>query len=275
MSKTTSAPQSPPTLFVETTVPIDLIIGEGKLRAALRTLLNGYDVRSSTYVLMEFHRTMVHAMRAVRSFADEAPSDPGLFPFILRRIRNTPFHSERISGRCVDFTASLMERYQELPIRRREVIDYIDALLDLVYDLTWLGILVTTNATDCDLVRPDRPQGQAWLSRTSAKRMTCNRDKAKCMLDAFITRHQRMLPSIAETCQGDAAYDDKNALKTLQRILTTQRPTATGQGRCWYLGDIIMALEAIGVGALLSSNTKHYRPICDALNIAFVPYPQV
>lgn len=264
---------SKPAIFVETTVPIDLLLGEEEMRQKLRTFLESYDAQSSTYMLMEFHRTVVHALRSVRHLAVSCPEGRAIFPYILRNIpRISPF-SARHQKRCHDLTISILEGIEDLPGKRGAIVSYINTLLAMSNDLMWLGINIISNNTDCDLVRSDREQGAKWLTRVGPERMSCTAKKASCLLNNFLESHQSLLPGVRANCMASSDFDDGRAISTLQLITGQTRIAATGENKCWYLGDVIMALEAVSVGRILSSNIKHYRPICDTVGVDLVPYP--
>src|SRR4051794_20334939 len=73
-------------IFIETTAHVDLMLGSPAVRKHLGLILSDRERWSSTYVLMEFRRTAVHAIDVARRLAAAAPSDRELFPWMLRSI---------------------------------------------------------------------------------------------------------------------------------------------------------------------------------------------
>lgn len=268
-----AVPPLPP-LFVETTAHVDLALGAPKVRQELEQLLAVHEGWSSRYVLMEFRRTAGHALEVARRLAAIAPDDRTIFPWMLRAIdRGHSGQGRLLSPRERDRSRAavymVMERLGRTPAARAAVVGLLDSAIQLVEMLAWTGIKRMIDETDCDLVRRDRPQGQQWP-------LSCNAQQAQCRQSMFLDQQRTDLAAVLAACQADSEFNDTKMLSVLRAILAITPLKATGQRRCWPLGDLIVALEARPAGRLLSSNRKHYNPICSALGVTLVtysPYP--
>lgn len=270
----TGGPTPRQPLFVDTTAHVDLALGAPDVQQNLREMLRAHEAWSSPYVRMEFRRTAGHALDVARRLAVAAPDDRTLFPWMLRAIdRGHAVHGRPLTPRQRDRSRAavymVMERLGGTPAVRAVVLGLLDAAIDLVEHLAWAGIERYVDETDCDLVRPERRQGRRWP-------LTCNARQAECRQSAFLDGHRAGLATVLAECQADSQFDDARMLDVLQAVLAATPLKATGQRRCWPLGDLIIVLEAVPAGRLLSSNSKHFAPICRALGVTLVtysPYP--
>jgi len=240
----------------------------------LEQLLAAHEGWSSRYVLMEFRRTAVHALEVARRLASLAPDDHTMFSWMLRAIDRGHggqgrLLSPRERGRSRAAVYMAMEKLGCTPAVRAVVVGLLSAIIQLVETLAWAGIKRVVDETDCDLVRPERLQGQRWP-------LSCNVRLAQCRQSIFLDHHRPELAAVLAECQADREFDDAKMLEVLRAVVSAVPLKATGQRRCWALGDLIIGLEAHSAGQLLSSNGKHYGPICRALGVTLVtysPYP--
>lgn len=261
-------------LFVETTAHVDRALGAPEVRRELEQLLAAHEGWSSRYVLMEFRRTAVHALEVARRLAALAPDDHTMFSWMLRAIDRGHggqgrLLSPRERGRSRAAVYMAMEKLGCTPAVRAVVVGLLSATIQLVETLAWAGIKRVVDETDCDLVRPERLQGQRWP-------LSCNVRLAQCRQSIFLDHHRPELAAVLAECQADREFDDAKMLEVLRAVVSAVPLKATGQRRCWALGDLIIGLEAHSAGQLLSSNGKHYGPICRALGVTLVtysPYP--
>ena len=115
------------------------------------------------------------------------------------------------------------------------------------------------------LVRADRVQGQRWP-------LTCNARQADCRLNDFLEGHRASLMAALVACEDASEFDDDRMLGVLRTILMAPSPNATGQRRCWPLGDLIIALEALKMGEIITSNVRHYEPLAKAFGLRLATY---
>lgn len=261
-------PQQP--IFVETTALYDLVLGSPTVRRELEELLTGHDRWSSTYVLMEFRRTAVHALDVVRRLAAAAPDDVNLFAWILRAIQHgrggrSGRLTSRQQHRSIDVTSMVMEQLDGMPAVATMVVSLLDTVIIVVNDLGWAGVGHIIDETDCDLVHEDRPQGRNWPLR-------CNVHRTQCRQSTFLEGHRLALTAVLDECEGDATFDDNRMLSVLRAVLAATPLNAAGERRCWSLGDLILVLEARQAGKLISSNGKHIAPMCRALGVTLLTY---
>lgn len=263
-------PESLPRIFVETTARVDLAIGSPETGGRLRALLGDYEPWGSPYVRMEVARTVGHAFEVVRSLALIAPSDAQVFPWMLREIeRRRGLGRVRLSARQQArsrlATFAAMERLGSVPATRALVAGTASIASRLALDPGWSGIAHEVDETDCDLVQLSRRQGGRMP-------MTCNAKHAECRQQGFLERERARLEAVLRECEDDPDFDDDKLQSVLRTVLGGTPLHSLGQSRCWPLGDVILGLEAVSIGSVLSSNRKHFAPICRALGIDLVTY---
>jgi hypothetical protein len=219
---------------------------------------------------MELRRTVGHAFEVLRSLALLAPSDSQLLTWVLRAIEGRRgIGGVRLSSRQQTRTRlatyAVMDRLGATAATRALVAGVAVTANELVQDPSWVGIANELDATDCDLVHAARPQGQRFP-------LTCNAKLAECRQQAFLEAERPRLEAVLNEAANDPEFDDAKFLLVLQSVLLATPLRTLGQRRCWPLGDMILSLEALGIGAVLTSNRKHFAPICRALGLELVTY---
>jgi hypothetical protein len=255
-------------LFVDTTVAVDLAIGDSGTQRRVEHMIASRSPTSSSYVQMEYERTVIEAADVVLQLVATAPDETEVLSFVHYRLAqhrhpNGSVLSDRQVRRCMMLVAALYGRFRQVPVARGAVAALMMVLRRHLQQR--VRHLFATNATDCDLVRPERPQGQQ-------RPLRCNAAKAMCQLDRHLTQSQAMLNAIFTSLDQDPETHGSKLAIVLGQVANGTPLSAKGQRRCWPIGDVTIALEALPVGTLLSSNARDYDPICRAIGLPLETY---
>jgi len=244
---------SRPTLFLDTTIQIERVVGSRARQAALQRELAGYELMTSTYVLGEYTRTLVrdavqfHNLVLAYEHMDDVMT-------AIAQHRN-----KREGGRMMLLWANLL---RERVYSRAHALDTLELYIEMGLVNRFLtGMDEVLGATECSLAqeRPT-PVGEAYHLRAQ-----CTRRVKECALPERLAGEWR--DGVAAVASGlcdhsDPALDRMGRLA--QRILDDP-DTARGRNCTWYLGDLIIALECPPEAALYTTNRRHFEPLCALL----------
>jgi hypothetical protein len=255
-------------LFIETTARVDLVLGPSSVKRLLTDLVDKNDAWTSRYSTMELRRTAGHALKVVSHHAGQSPSDSGVYPWVLRRIEQHQglrgeWLTEPQVRRAMQALAMVQESLGTAAATRSLVVTIAEECCDLLDRPDAIGITHETNATDCDLVNGGRRQ-------STALPLSCNRSKADCQQSQFLAANAGSIPALAKELGLNPEFT--KVVEVLRAFMARESRASLGQKSCWALGDVILCLEATMVGAILSSNQKHFEPITLALGLRLVTY---
>lgn len=252
-------------IFVETTIHIERLFGEAARQAQIEKNLKDAVFSTSSYVYMEFRRTMLQAMSyvlsVVRQMHQEGQKDINLVSLLRRLSAGTAIHfSVRTFQRVMLIYSYLLEHFSTLIVPAAILIDYLEYNRDITIPERFFdSIDEYIDKTNCDLVRPSVPVGD-YLHR----RLSCNARRAKCSLVSFLQQHQAELHQLEQALA--AAPPQKVNPRTLAALkkINVDINKALGQRNCWHLGDVIIALEAPD-DAKIYTTDGHFGLICSTL----------
>ena len=252
-------------IFVETTIHIERLFSDAARQAQIEGNLEDAVFSTSSYVYMEFRRTMLQAMSYVLSMVlkmrQEGQKDINLVSLLRRLSAGTAIHfSVRTFQRVMLIYSYLLDHFSTLIVPTVILIDYLEYNLNItIPERFFESIDEYINYTNCDLVRHGVPVGD-YLHR----RLSCNARRANCTLVSFLQQHQAELQKL-ELALAAAAPEKVNprTLAALKKI-NVDILKALGQRTCWHLGDVIIALEAPD-DAFLYTTDEHFGLICSVL----------
>ncbi|MBC8231945.1 hypothetical protein H8E77_20535 [bacterium] len=248
-------------IFLDNTIQIERIIVPSRGAIIQPHLTNkNACVISSTYLLMEYRRTIVADFVAVHNLVK-----------LHEKLGSAVAHLS--SGRA-RFSKRMMERRQKIlgmamvdcedadeSLTRTGILRILELYLEGGLERRFMeNITELTNVTDCDLAKYpliQRPDGYYQLTTT------CNKKRVCCQLPAFLQKNAHSLQRIEQFIKQHTAAEYQELLEKLARV-TTNFSQAKGQRTCWKLGDIIIALES-STDALIYTTDKHFETICTAL----------
>ena len=252
-------------IFVETTIHIERLFSDAERQAKISKNLKDAVFSTSSYVYMEFRRTMLQAISYVLSVArqmlKEGQKNIDLVSLLRRLSAGTAISfSLRNFQRVMLIYSYLLDHFSTFIVPAAILIDYLEYNRDItIPERFFESIDEYINHTNCDLVSPGAPVGDYLHSRLS-----CNARKAKCALVSFLQQHQAELHQL-ELALAAAAPEKVNprTLAALKKI-NVDILKALGQRTCWHLGDVIIALEAPD-DAFLYTTDGHFDLICSVL----------
>ena len=255
----------PTKIFVETTIHIERLFGDATRQAQIERNLKDAVFSTSSYVYMEFRRTMLQAMSYVLSVVlkmrQEGQKNIDLVSLLRCLSAGTAIRfSLRIFQRVMLVYGYLLDHFSTFIVPAAMLIDYLEYNRDSIIPARFFeSIDEYINQTNCDLVHPSQPIGD-YLHR----RLSCNARRARCALVSFLQKHQAELQTLEQAFA--AAPPDQVNPRTLAALkkINADINKALGQRNCWHLGDVIMALEAPD-DAKIYTTDRHFDLICSVL----------
>jgi hypothetical protein len=252
-------------IFVETTIHIERLFSDAERQAKISKNLKDAVFSTSSYVYMEFRRTMLQAISYVLSVArqmlKEGQKNIDLVSLLRRLSAGTAISfSLRNFQRVMLIYSYLLDHFSTFIVPAAILIDYLEYNRDItIPERFFESIDEYINHTNCDLVRHSVPVGD-YLHR----RLSCNARSANCALVSFLQQHQAELHQL-ELALAAAAPEKVNprTLAALKKI-NVDILKALGQRTCWHLGDVIIALEAPD-DAKIYTTDGHFDLICSVL----------
>ncbi len=247
-------------LFLDTTIQIERVVGSRARQAELRQLLAGRRLATSTYVLGEYLRTLVRdATLLHRLVLDHEHLDDVMTA--IARHRN-----KRESGRMLLLWANVQRAGV---FGRHHILDMLESYVNGSLVSCFLsGIDDLLDTTGCGLAR-ERPVAVRYRSRGVwhegyELRAQCTRRHRECALAERLVEWQPQVRRLADGLRDHA----EPALARMGRLAADLGHTpdlARGRNCTWYLGDLIVALEAPPGTSIFTTNRRHFAPLCALL----------
>jgi hypothetical protein len=261
-------------ILLDNTIQIERIIAPSRRAIIQPHLINeNACVISSTYILMEYRRTVVADFIAVHNLVKSH-----------EKLGSAVAH---ISSGRAGFSKRMMERRQKIlgmamvdcedadeSLTRTGILRILELYLEGGLERRFMeNITELTNATDCDLAKYPLIQRQDGHYQLTT---SCNKKCVRCQLPDFLLQNAHNLRRIEQFIKQHAAAEYQELLEKLARVTTNfsqdffdqtfllKSLRAKGQRTCWKLGDIIILLEA-PPDALIYTTDKHFETICTAL----------
>jgi hypothetical protein len=265
------------TLFLETTIQIERVVGSRARQAALRRELAACRLVTSTYVLGEYLRTLVkdpiqlHRMVAEHAYLDDVMTTIGQHPNKREASRMSLIWGAIIrlgwarKGQDADDRADLLDRlsrYIEFSLLNRFM-----AGIDELMDATGCGLARERPATW--QVGPEGAESEElYRMRSQCVRQVHECDLVECMA---VWQPELRLLAAGLSEENDPALVRMGELAG--RILDD--PTvALGRNCTWYLSDLVIALELPAGMPLYTTNRRHFAPILSILGKSlYTPQP--
>jgi len=261
--------------FVETTIIDRLILAQKPARDFLTCFLSAVEACSSTYIKMEFYRTVVADCVYLYNLGIEEGSIHGIHRRLIRGQR--AWYRKRSFSRCLELFSRFLEECED---KRGEVsFDefmetiklHIVRLLRRRFHRLLAPDKIITDAIGGDSIGRDKcviisKEPEILNTGKFYMKSTCRKEQAQCQLPQFIKRNESNFSKILETLQSlPEARKDKEiivAINTIQAVLGNP-DEARGQN-CMNLGDAIIAVECPADAIILTTNEKHFKPLCKA-----------
>jgi hypothetical protein len=261
-------------IFLETSIQIERLLHIPERRQKILNNLRGRTVYSSSYVRMEFRRTVVRDFCFVRSIVQtdcDPDADGIVFLSNLERALSSGKgnYSPRSARRCYLVTAAILDHFEGTSVSKSELLEFLDGQIqELDQDFLYFMPsednrqppipLEIVDGTQCDVV--------LRLSAGESADITCSKTKAVCRIADLLNQNIGVFAEIANAyMRTPKEQRDEKMTKAIQRLLAGNFQSAgKGQQSCWPLGDAIIALE-VPLDAEIYTKDRHFDVICPAV----------
>ncbi|MBL7996569.1 hypothetical protein JNM05_14475 [bacterium] len=279
-------------LFLDTTVIVDYAL-KAQRRKAISAEKEKYDnIETSQYIKMEIRRgVLTYLVYLYNMIVDENSWDG-----VLQRVSKLSGTPQRHrlglilesmkpiwKGIKDDTPASLNEKYPEIPLDRILVLESLKYLKYQIRNVWRMAdkLAVVTNKMKCFVDIHAPVETHNLFDNTASK---CTESKYECKIKDFFDSKrsdfveiQDALNRLPESEQDDETKKRRGSLREINRLLYQKNRQFSNiepnVKHCWRCGDAIIAVSAQDTNSdLLSSNKKHFVPICYALNNKLVTY---
>lgn len=256
-------------LFLETTIQIDRFSADRDKTDKINKMVSqSGEILSSTYVKMEYRRRLVQDL--VYLF-NEALLDAETFADVFLRIDklHSDYHKRKIKGMIAGFCrffSDIKEDEISKPLGKgllEKAIKYFRQTVFITWDVFEKDIDTLLNETDCHHAKTGPIlKGEKFDNRMQR----CKKSNVRCKIIDFFIQNKEAFKKIYEkisqlNCLDKEQQKNKNvlakALKNPQIIADQQN--------CWNCGDPIIAVESPDDAVLLTTNLKHFEPICSSI----------
>lgn len=256
-------------LFLETTIQIDRFSADPKKKQDIDNIIHSFNqIFSSTYVKMEFRRRFIQDLVYLY---DVALTDAETLDDVFLRIKklNSEYNKRKINGMITAFYMFLSDKKEKKisgilgKVLLEEAISYFrQIILDAWEDFN-TGIDAILNETDCYHGKTGPVlMGEKFDNRISK----CKKAEIKCKIVEFFVQNKENFRKIYEKLSSMENLDDeqRKTKDILEKALKYPQNMADKQN-CYGCGDAIIAVESPKDAVLLTTNTKHFEPICSEI----------
>jgi len=253
--------------FLETTVQIERVLASPTRQNEWTERLAEKPLATSSYVWMEFRRTVLQATayvsHVITTFEREGRRDLSFSELAHRLAEGQAIgFAPRTSARVWRVYAALLDDLNRIVVPVQTLQEALTFYCDWLWPRRFFaGIAEYVTSTDCDLVKPG-----ATLGNYVRSRLSCNARTASCALVPFLKSHAEKLKALEEAMSaGDPRAFDPATRIALQRVLADPH-RALGERTCWALGDVLIALE-VPDDTVLYTTDHHFELIASTLGL--------
>lgn len=258
-------------IYLDTSIQFDRILGDFETRSRVTEKLNGNSVLSSTYVLMEWRRTILKDLcfviallhdydirdNARQSLADATTSWTNVDATFTEMSRKRADKAVEIVLNSIDPEENII-LVGDLIDRIRFWINELETEFHFIKDTSGVDQQITLiNDTDCDLA-------EGPFERNPRK-MMCIHTLAQCNLPLFLKERNSVLNDLDNKLKTTPQTRMQKYLN--ERLRHKSNPElAKGQESCWFLAEAIKFAE-IPSSATLYTSDKLLESIADLLGM--------
>ena len=253
-------------LFLETTVQIDRFSADRKKKQEIDNIISQFSqILSSTYVKMEFRRRFIQDL--VYLYNEALLGAETLADAFLRIDKlSSDYHNRKIKGIIASFCryfSDIKDEEIQGPSGKallERAIPYFRQFILSAWEDFDQGIHAILNETDCYHAKTGPVLIGKKFDNTMSK---CKKADVRCKIVEFFVQNRGTLKKIYERL-SQMDYLDGEQEKTkniLEKALEYPQNMADRQN-CWNFGDAIIAVESPEDAVLLTTNIKHFEPMC-------------
>lgn len=239
-------------IFLDTTIQIERVTSVEARQQAIAKELAGKYVITSSYVLGEYKRTLVHDAMTLYNLVQKTEQ---LFD-VETQIAH--LFSKRSGSRCLLLWATL---HRQGIYERKLILSVLQGYIEYGLVSHFMdGVDEILNSTDCGLAKESPIPDQT----TYQLRIHCTRRVKECLLAERLQAQRSVIQTLASGLK-DHPEADLAQIATLCSQILQEPNIARGRNCTRYLGDLIIALELPPNTALYTTNHRHFAPICELL----------
>ena len=240
-------------LFLDTSAQGERIFGEK--RRELDALVRRQSARTSTYVWEEFRCTFLRDAVLFHQLLVDANWS---VPDALRRSERYQPQQPRRQKRVRQVYYNLLDDGELEDIR-----DRLELLIEGVLESRfWAGVAAADTARETGCVHggsPPRREGDTYRFGPS-----CRADKPPpCAIEHFWRSHADELAAVAEGAEH--LPDDLQEAPRTAAAIRSGAAKPHGNNCHKHLSDCVIATEASPDDGILTTNVRHFRPICELI----------
>ena len=240
-------------VFLETTIQIERIFGRN--RNKILNFLKDKELITSSYVLMEFKRTILKDCITLYTYLKEEGSLSKTFER-LSRLRN---YEHRIASRMLRILAILSENGKieyEMLIERLE-----DLIEEELLEYFFRDIKELLDETGCRLAKEEvKKQSNGYVLDTS-----CRKTVKNCRAKEFVINNKEQFVKLLKELNE---VDEFGSVCRVIKDVLDEPDKIFGINCNKKLGDCIISIETPD-DSIIFTNDHHYEPVCNALNKKF------
>lgn len=256
-------------LFLETTIQIDRFSADPEKKDKIDKIISQFiQILSSTYVKMEFRRRFIQDLVYLYN---EALLGAETFADVFARIDklHSEFHKRKIKGIIASFYRFFSDTKDEKisgtlgKVILEKAREYFKQIILAAWESFDFGINTILNEINCyHGLRGPVQKGGKFDNRMSK----CKKADIRCKIQEFFIRNMETFRKIYDKfSQMDCLDSEQQKMKNiLEKALKYPQNMADRQN-CWNCGDAIIAVESPTDAVLLTTNIKHFEPICSEI----------
>lgn len=258
-----------PSIYFDTTVIIDLFsVNNTKVQQRRQTLTQYNQKITSTYVKMEFKRA--HIQRTLVYLLNLFNQEKDLGEIKSRIDKLQGYHKQQYA-RCAERLAYFFswlsnEKTGErtvAEIAHEKIPNYLRRMISWHWSRFEKEIDTITDGTSCVLAKIAPLRVGNTFDVTLKK---CKSTNIQCKIVEFLRTNCSDFERVKIMLENLPSRDQEQTkmLNSLNHILIRYEHISD-QRHCWDCSDAIIAIEAPNGSTVMSSNTRHFSPICNAL----------
>ena len=240
-------------VFLETSVQIDRIIGKQERRDTIKQNLLGQRVSTSGHVLGEFNKTLIQDAITFRDLLVSSPTVGEAVKRLRRYDRRFP--------RTVDLLATL-----GLDDNKQNTIDRLEKFIEWQgYDQFWEPVTDGGYVDRVGCVLKQWTPRQDESGSYNLNGLKCLKENPPpCAVQKFIERNRDLIEGFVLASQGATRSNVNRAAAALEGILNGSDVPFGERSNCYAIADIMIVLES-NLGSEVYSSDGDVATICELM----------
>jgi len=278
------------TVFLDTTTIVDHVLNKGS-KERIDKILKAHSKKiGSQYAKMEIKKGVLQHLILLHNKLVTYPTFQSVLDS-LQRISRTPQRNrlstmlEAISKFFAEIASTrpseIKKKYGEIPVNeflQREASSYLRFTIRRLWKNIDKLFDEVKNPMDCFLDIAE-PYLDNHLYKNDPRE--CKGSKIECKIKKFFQNNQKEFEKIIKAVEKITDKDEETikrlkSLKDIVRLLPYPNRLFSNKEQnvkeCWYCSDAILTVLSPPDAKILTSNIKHYQPICQAVGKDLLTY---